>query len=104
MFSKNSQLLRIHYYFFVSIYSSHSDRRIFLTFTQFIFLTPNFQKSKNFSPQYSLTHKPEPRNSQTLPHSNPNPTPHETRTSKLKKATRVHCVLHLLLCTINTKQ
>jgi len=67
MFSKNSQLVRIHYYFFVSIHLSHSDRRIFLTFTKFIFLTPIFKSQKNFSPQYSLTlkltnPKPAPRN------------------------------------------
>ncbi|PWW28028.1 hypothetical protein DEU40_10571 [Chryseobacterium sp. AG844] len=62
------------------------------------------QDRENFSPQYSLTHKPEPRNSQTLPHLNPKTYPHETRTSKLKTATLVHCALHLLLCTINQYQ
>lgn len=79
MFSKNSQLVRIHYYFFVSIYSSHSDRRIFLTFTKFIFLTPIFKSQKNFSPQYSLILKP------TNPKPGSRNSKLETRTSKQQR-------------------
>jgi len=81
VFSKNSQLVRIHYYFFVSIYSSHSDRRIFLTFTKFIFLTPIFKSQKNFSPQYSLILKPTNPNPESR---NPNPEPQNNNVRTLR--------------------